>query len=180
MLKPFLSVLMLSIGLGVFAQQYSSVEIGKVTMVNKVDLTVTVDSSGTVILSTPTHNLYIDHPRAIALENALSAIVAGMRDLESKNITVVDYQVIGKLTNDGSRDDTLDGLKFRMEFNSTKNDKVLLLMYSTHNGEDMLFTTTAISQFDDLVKKALQSGVDYSGQYVYILSVIEKIDSTAF
>jgi hypothetical protein len=166
--------------MAVVAQQYSSMDIGKVTMVNNVDVAVTVDSTGTIILSTPDHNIYIDRNSAISFSNALSAILVGMRELDAKDITVVDYQVVGKLTNHGAHDSSMDEIKFRLEFNSTKDDKVLLLMYSSHDREDMLFTTTLIAQLDDLIKKALKTGGDYSDQYAYILSVLEKIDSTAF
>lgn len=180
MLKPLALVLLLSITLALTAQQYSSKVLGKVTMPNGADLTVAVDSAGTVILSTPAHSMYVDRPTAMNLENSLEAILAGMKDLEAKDISVVDYRMIGRLINGGSQDASQDSIMFRLELNTTKNDKVLLSMYSTRNLEDMLFTTTAVAQLDDLVNKALKSVVEYGDQYAYIQSVIDKIDSKGF
>jgi len=180
MLKSFMFVLLTSICLTAVAQKYTSMDLGKVTTLTRVDVLVTVDSAGTIILSTPTHSIYIDRPVALSFGNTLDAILAGMREIETKDITVVDHRVIGRLTRDGTQDNTLDGIVFLLEFNSTKENKVLLLMYSTHDMEDLLFTSESIAQLDDLVKKALKSVVDYSDQYAYIQSVIEKIDTTAF
>lgn len=180
MRKPFVFALLLSIGMTIAAQQYSSLELGKVTTLNNVDVIVTVDSAGTIILSTPAHSVYIEYPIAASFGNILDAILAGMRDLEAKDITVVDHRVIGKLTSDGSHDTTVDGMMFHFELNSAKDNKVLLLMYSTRDMEDMLFTTDGVAQLSGLVDRALKSGVGYGDQYAYIQSVIDKIDNTAF
>jgi hypothetical protein len=176
----FLCALSLSLGLSAFAQQYTSAVLGKVSTQNKVDVTVSVDSAGTIMLSTPEHNLYINHPSAIPFGNALSAILAGMKDLEAKSITVVDYRKLGSITTDGSSNNIGDGIKFGLKFNSTKENKVLLLMYSTRYSQDLIFTTDQLTQLDDYVKKALKSGVEYNDQYAYIQYVTEKIDSSAF
>lgn len=149
-------------------------------MPNKADLTVAVDSAGTVILSTAAHSLYIDRPTAVSLATSLDAILAGMKDIEAKDISVVDYRMVGRLVNGGTQDAALDSIMFRLELNSTKDDKVLLSMYSTRNLEDMLFTTAAVAQLDDLVNKALKSVVEYGDQYTYIQSVIDQIDAKGF
>ena len=180
MSKPITLVLLLSISLTVGAQQYSSTNIGKVATFNNVDVTVTVDSTGTLILSTSSHSVYLDRSVVVSFGNALDAILAGMRDLETKDITLVDYRDIGEITQDGSHDNTADGIMFRFELNPTKDNKVLLLIHSTVDMEDMIFTSKALAQLDDIVKKALKSGSDYSDQYAYIQSVIDKIDTTAF
>ncbi len=114
MLKPLALVLLLSITLALTAQQYSSKVLGKVTMPNGADLTVAVDSAGTVILSTPAHSIYVDRPTAMNLENSLDAILAGMKDLEAKDISVVDYRMIGRLVNGGSQDASQDSIMFRL------------------------------------------------------------------
>jgi hypothetical protein len=181
MRKSLVFVLFLTICFAAGAQQYSSRNIGKVTTLNKIDLFVIADSSGAIILSTSAHSIYLDHRYAAAFKNTLDAIQAGMKDLESKNITVVDYRVIGKLSHNGwSHESAVDGIMFHLELNSTKDDKVLLLMYSNHDLEDMLFNSTLLAKLQDLVGEGIKSGVDYSDQYVYIQSVIDKIDSTVF
>ena len=180
MLKTSMFVLLVSICAMGFAQKYSAMDLGKVPMLDKVEMLVTVDSAGTIILSTPTHSIYIDRPIAPTFGNTLDAVLAGMREIETKDITVVDHRMIGRITHDGSHDNTLDGIAFHLEFNSTKDDKVLLLLYSTRDMENMVFTTDGVAQLDELVKKALKSVVDYGDQYAYIQSIIEKIDQTAF
>jgi hypothetical protein len=180
MTKTLALALFLSMTLSLTAQQYTSREIGKLTTQNKISLTVTVDSSQTVILTTPSHSIYIDSRIANKYRSTLEAILGGMRELEAKNIAVVDHRLIGKLTFDGIKDNSLDGIVFRMELNSTPTDKVLLLMYSTRTMEEMLLSSTMLAQLDDLVGKAMNSFADYGDQHDFIQSTIDKIYSTAF
>ncbi len=180
MLKSAILVILATVGLGLSAQQYSSTIIGKVTAVNNVDVAVAVDSTGTIIISTPTHSIYVDRSMARVFGNTLDAILSGMRDLEAKSVTVQDYRTIGKLTSDGSRERLMDGIVFRMEINANKDNKVVMVMYSTRNPEDMRFSTTSLGQLNELVKRALKSGVDYGDQYAYIQSVMDKIGTAVF
>jgi len=179
MAKSFILIVLLSLSMTLFAQQYTSKILGKVTTVNNLDVLVTVDSAGTIILSTPGHSLYVDHRFAATFESTLEAILAGMRSVEAKDITLVDYRVIGKLSKEGwTHNSGGDGIMFHLEVNSNAKNKVLLLMYSTHDLEDMLFTSTTVSQLSALVNKALTSGVDYSDQYVFIQNVLDRIETS--
>jgi hypothetical protein len=163
-----------------FAQQYSSTNIGKVSTVNNIDVTVSVDSAGTLILSTPTHSIYFNRKYVYFFSDTVESILEGMKELESKDITIQDARTIGKLTPDASRDRFADGVVFRLQFNATKDNKVLMLMYNTSDPEDMVFTTNQVAQLDGLVKKALKSGADFGDQFAFIQSVIDKITAAGF
>jgi hypothetical protein len=173
-------VLILSISIPIAAQQYTTTEIGRMTTGNNVNLVVSVDSSRTLILTTPAHSIYIDVQMAPAFRNTLEAVLVGMKELDAKGITVVDHHTIGKLTFAGDRDISLDGIVFRMELNTNRADRVLLLMYSSRVMEDLLFTTAQLAQFNDLVNKGLKSVADFSDQFVFIQSTINKIYDTGF
>jgi len=178
MLRKFIPVLLLSLGLAVVAQQNPSVKVGEMRTHNGVNLVVTGDSKGTIILATPDHCLYLDGPFATRFGETLASIQKGMQELEIKDINVVDYQQIKQLNFDGSREWSKDGLVFRFEFNQTKGDKVLLLMHSTTAWGDMLFSSTELSQLGDLVSKAKASIAEYTEQYGYIQSIVDKINAT--
>jgi hypothetical protein len=168
------------LGFTVAAQQYSITEIGKITTLNNMDLSVMSYSKGTVVLITADHSIYIDRPSAKAIGSALGFMAAGMRELDAKDITIVDSKVLGNLKIDGSDEAALSGLRFRLKFNSTKNDKVLLLMHATDNTEDLVFTTAMVTQLGDLIDKALATGGGYNSQYDNIQAVTDKIDSSIY
>lgn len=160
------------------AQTQAALNIGKMTTRNNVDLSVLVNSVGVVVLSSPSHSIYLDRRLARTLEDNLAAIIGGMQDLETKDTAVVDFRTIGRLDYGVANGPTTDGLVFRLELNPTKNDKVLLLLYSTAEKEDLLFSTAGVAQLDDILIKALKYVDDVSGQSGYVLSVVEKMRST--
>jgi hypothetical protein len=163
------------------AQNYSSSNIGQVMSLDSVTINISADSAGSIILSTPTHSIYLDRGFATTFVNTLDAIITGMKDLEANNIDVTDTRMIGKLAFDGTHTITSDGIVFRFELNTFKDNKILLLMYSTLDSkEDILLTSTTASQLSDTMKKAMASANDYRKQYAEIQAVIDKIDSTAF
>ncbi len=166
--------------LPVLGQQFSTTSLGTLTTNNKLPLSVTVDSTGTLILSTHAKSVYLDRPYAAAFADALDAILAGMKDLEGKGLSVRDYRALGKLSPDGSLDANADGIVFRLELNAASDRKVLLDLYSTRAGEDLLLGTDAVAQLDDLVKKGLRSSSDYGDQYAFIESTVSKIQSAVF
>ncbi len=161
------------------AQQYTTKNIGKVTTVNNIDVAVTVDSAGTIILSTPGHSIYVYRRSALTFGSSLEAILAGMRSIEAKGITLVDYRVVGRLTSEGWAQGGLgDGILFHLQLNSSEANRVLLLMYSTRDLQDLLFTTSSVAQLADLVKKAMSSGTDYGDQYEFVSTVIDRIETS--
>ncbi|HET7839317.1 MAG TPA: hypothetical protein VFL04_06125 [Rectinemataceae bacterium] len=180
MKKVMVLVLVALACLPLVAQQYTSTTVGKVSTINNVDVTVSVDTAGTIILATPTHGMYIDHGSAFSFSDTIDAIYAGMKDLDGKDLTVQDYRTLGKLTADGTRERNADGIVFRLEINSIRGNKVLAVMYSTRDPEDMRFTTAAFGQLSQLVKQSLKSGADYGDQFKYIQTVVDRIGTMAF
>ena len=176
MQKRILSVMLLVAGVVAFAQHNPSVAVGQMTTQNKVEVTVTADSAGTVILSSPDHSIYLNRRFANSVDKNLISIIKGMRDLETKDIEIIDYQMICKLNQDGSNESSKDGIIFRFEFNKTKNDKVLLSMQSTTEKEDLFFTLAGVTQLEDLVSKAMKSVNTISAQYETIQSTVDRIN----
>ena len=160
------------------AQQQAPMGIGKVTTRNNVDLTVTVNAAGVVVLSSPSRSIFLDRRLARTFEDNLAAILGGMKDLEGKDTAVVDFRTLGRLDYGVPNGPTTNGMVFRLELNPTKNDKVLLLMYSTEDREDLILASAGVAQLDDIFNKALKYIDDVGGQSGYVLSVIEKMRTT--
>ena len=177
MLKQIIPFLLLATGLMGFAQHNPSVTVGRTTTQNKVEVTVTADSAGTIILSSPDHSIYLNRRFAKSVDKNLGSIITGMRELETKDIEIVDYQMICKLNPDGSNESSKDGIIFRFEFNKTKNDKILLSMQSTTEKEDLFFTLAGVIQLQELVGKAMKSVSSISAQYENIQSAVDRINS---
>jgi len=179
MRKFLMLVAVASLCAALAAQQYTTKNIGKVSTINSIDVTVTVDSAGTIILSTPGHSIYVYRRSAPTFGSSLEAILAGMRSIDAKGITLVDYRVVGRLGSEGWAQGGMgDGIMFHLQLNPSEANRVLLLMYSTRDLQDLIFTTSAVAQLSDLVKKAMSSGTDYGDQYEFVQTVLDRIETS--
>jgi len=169
-MKNVFVILLLVIGMSVSAQSVIK-DIGTVSTVDNISISVKSTSGGSIQLVTKSSTKYVPKDMVAKLIKVLQILESSMKDVSAGAFEISDSQYVSSVSDGEKYNSTVILFHYLLNKYDTKS---LLLMYFKDSSEKYIFDSAGLATFIDLINKSSTSITSFIDQQKKFDSIVVR------